>query len=727
MRYPGGDLAILGVETYPDPLVQTSARSRRSARPSNTTIASQPSEEGGPRKRPRLQGADGGTREKDETKRARGRPRLDVSDETAADRRRTQIRLAQRAYRNRKETAIQTLEKQAENLQNVNKDMNHAFMKFHEFAVASGLLDTSSELGRQLLATKEKFITIIQAAGDDLDANDDHEGRLQGGTSTADSIGSDRRQKGTTQSEGQGNSPEYMVTPSATESPEPPQLYPGLTITHEPFSQSYSTTAPDTDLSLPLPTTNQATEFHSATTAPGAAFPKSFDFTTTIDFNLDFLSPPQPQAQPQPPQSPSPYSSLPVPSSYASHEITFGRRYQRFAIERAHMLVTMPNPPIDKLSKAFGFCLLFESPDMIFQRTLKAIARSAGESLYNWQYPFYHLGGAGTHLNSTLILEAGMGVRLNLQQVPVGNQGTLDVLKPHAELTAGFGMGPFLPNVNDARDKWLDKETMKMLMPGFDGTYYDCDEVEFYFHQRGVMIPPGADTYTVEIYPAQFGAGGVQGGGSGGSGSLEELDLTCLDSVVQNRIPGEEGSPPSSMDFASSIVSDDFASSYQQQPSTTTENKPLTPGGYSGSSSLSPPSTACSGAQDWTPRFLGVPAPQQANDGFDISEASPDNNKNNNMYMSPQSHHSSHSSRSAGTDTTTGTTTTTSFDQHQPPPLRQLQPQQMWNQRMLVTIDVHRLVTELVERAICLGRTPGIRVEEINAAFWESVEMSVPL
>ncbi|KAJ4394931.1 hypothetical protein N0V85_006755 [Neurospora sp. IMI 360204] len=204
------------------------------------------------------------------------------------------------------------------------------------------------------------------------------------------------------------------------------------------------------------------------------------------------------------------------------------------------MLVTMPNPPLDKLSKAFGFCLLFESPDMIFQRTLKAIARSAGESLYNWQYPFYHLGGAGTHNlqsgpggcppNSTLTLEAGM--RMHLSFVQVGNQGTIDILKPHAELTAGFGMGPFPPAVNNARDSFLDRD-MKMCLPGFGGTYYDCDEVEFYFHQRGVVIPPGADSYTVEIYPAQFGVGAGAGGGGGGpgsgSGSLEEeLDLACL-------------------------------------------------------------------------------------------------------------------------------------------------------------------------------------------------------
>lgn len=714
MRYPGGDLAILGVETYPDPLVQTPARSR-SARQPNSTVVSQRSEEDGPRKRPRLQGTDGGTREKDETKRARGRPRLDVSDETAADRRRTQIRLAQRAYRNRKETAIQTLEKQVKNLQKVNREMCNAFMKFHDFAVASDLLDSSSELGRQLLATKERFITITEADGDDTDANDGHEGQRRGSTSTTDSIGSDRRRKGTIQLESHTNSPEYPTEPSAAESTR--QLYPGLTITHEPMSQSYLAAAPDIELKTSLPTTSQVTEFQQTTTASSFPNVKTFDFPT-VDFNFDFFSQSQTQPQIQPP-IPSPYSSLSVPSSYASHEITFGRRYQRFAIERAHMLVTMPNPPLDKLSKAFGFCLLFESPDMIFQRTLKAIARSTNESLFNWQYPFYHLGGAGTHnigpggpLNSILTLEAGMRMHLNFtsSKQQVGNQGTIDVLKPHVELTAGFGMGPFPPAVNNARDNWLDRD-MKMSLPGFQGEYYDCDEVEFYFHQRGVVIPPGADEYTVEIYPAQFGVCSVAG--AGGAGSLEELDLACLDSVVQNFAPGGAvGSPPSSMDYSSnSIISDDLPLHQQQQP-----NKPLTPSGSgSMSSSLSPPSTTV--CEDWASRFLGVPQqPQHANDSFDFSDPSPENN---NMYMSPKS---SQSSRSATTGT--GSTAPIPFEQHRPP-LRQ--PQQMWNQRMLVTIDVNQLVNELTERAICLGRTPGIRVDDINAAFWKSLSMGVSL
>lgn len=63
-------------------------------------------------------------------KRSRGRPRLDTRDETAQDRRRTQIRLAQRAYRNRKDTAITTLEDKVKDLEDANENMSKEFMNF---------------------------------------------------------------------------------------------------------------------------------------------------------------------------------------------------------------------------------------------------------------------------------------------------------------------------------------------------------------------------------------------------------------------------------------------------------------------------------------------------------------------------------------------------------------------------------------------------------------------
>ncbi|THY36696.1 hypothetical protein D6D01_00198 [Aureobasidium pullulans] len=65
----------------------------------------------------------------DENKK-RGRPRLDTQDESAADRRRTQIRVAQRAYRQRKENTIDELRKQVEELQGTIQSMNQSFSHF---------------------------------------------------------------------------------------------------------------------------------------------------------------------------------------------------------------------------------------------------------------------------------------------------------------------------------------------------------------------------------------------------------------------------------------------------------------------------------------------------------------------------------------------------------------------------------------------------------------------
>ncbi|KAI5807724.1 hypothetical protein DFH27DRAFT_608485 [Peziza echinospora] len=73
---------------------------------------------------------------RDSTKQ-RGRPRLDTRDETAADRRRTQIRLAQRAYRMRKETTISSLRTRVNELEAAIDGMQTAFLELHDAAAAA--------------------------------------------------------------------------------------------------------------------------------------------------------------------------------------------------------------------------------------------------------------------------------------------------------------------------------------------------------------------------------------------------------------------------------------------------------------------------------------------------------------------------------------------------------------------------------------------------------------
>ncbi|KKY33436.1 putative bzip family transcription factor [Diaporthe ampelina] len=190
----------------------------------------------------------------------------------------------------------------------------------------------------------------------------------------------------------------------------------------------------------------------------------------------------------------SPYSSLPLPQSMAFSEPTFGRRLQRNALELAYRLVTMPDPPKHRYAEVFGFCMLFEPIDKIRERLSLSLERTASESLNWWQAPFWAAGSSGQHQlqqdNSF-----GGGTR-------VGNQGTVDQMK-YSFPGGHFGLGPFDAKVSETRDKRIDPR-MRIRLPGFEGDFYDPDEVELYLQTLGVAIQPGQDYLTTEVDVAAF-------------------------------------------------------------------------------------------------------------------------------------------------------------------------------------------------------------------------------
>ena len=106
----------------------------------------------------------------DESKRQRGRPRLDTEDQTAADRRRTQIRLAQRAYRHRKETTISALKARVNDLQATIEHMDKTFLDLHDNLIEAGITTNHVGVARQLQKATQEFVTlakVLQSDGDD--------------------------------------------------------------------------------------------------------------------------------------------------------------------------------------------------------------------------------------------------------------------------------------------------------------------------------------------------------------------------------------------------------------------------------------------------------------------------------------------------------------------------------------------------------------------------------
>ncbi len=360
-----------------------------------------------------------------------------------------------------------------------------------------------------------------------------------------------------------------------------------------------------------------------------------------------------------------PYSLMPSPKTYSGLEVTFGRRLQRHAVECGYALITSPNPDPEQFARVFGFCMVFESAEKIRARLKSSLDRTREESLNYWQFPFVNLGGAGTQFPELVGHDsASSSAHSDFNgQLPIGNQGTLDPLRP--KFDTGFSTGPFSVPVTEARDKLGPH--MRILMPGFEGNFYDCDEIEMYLRQRGVEIPAGADHVVAEVDMAAFndpdvppivGSGGIQA--PGGLFGPSSSDLAAIAGIhgleMANAFAGSE-SMFGAGGGASSLT-------------------PSLGGGFVDSLNSTTVTTSAGTLDESLLAFAGLGA------GSSKSASSP---------LSTQ---------------------------------------------RLVTVDVNILVkgtelglvivvikllmgdTELVDRATCLGRTPGFRQTDVNAAFW---------
>ncbi|KAK7708027.1 hypothetical protein SLS64_006849 [Diaporthe eres] len=477
------DLAILSAEQYLDG--SFAGKAGKAKKPST----SKP--ETSPRKRAKIsppaaepESAEG--EDDDGAKRARGRPRLDTKDQTAAERRRTQIRLAQRAYRSRKENAIQTLERRVQELQDNNEELSNVFLKLHDSAVNLGVLEQAPGFALELRAATEKILSLAKRSSEDSGQDEQAESSAPEQPS---------RQTNTENS----SSPDAAEAQPARNSTVP--VWEGYMVANEA-----GTTIPDVSMPLPsgaMMSVTQAPLGYEIVTMPtfeNASFP--FDLNPESPYPNIFD-----QASTSTPAYPlSPYSSLPLPQSMAFSEPTFGRRLQRNALELAYRLITMPDPPKHKYAEVFGFCMLFEPIDKIRERLSLSLERTASESLNWWQAPFWAAGGSGQHQLQQDNSGSG-GPR-------VGNQGTVDQMK-YSFPGGQFGLGPFDAKVSETRDRRIDPR-MRIRLPGFEGDFYDPEEVEMYLQVRGVAIQPGQDYLTTEVDVAAFKNGVTMEQGSQG-------------------------------------------------------------------------------------------------------------------------------------------------------------------------------------------------------------------
>ncbi|PKS11375.1 hypothetical protein jhhlp_003137 [Lomentospora prolificans] len=616
-------------------------------------------------------------------KRARGRPRVEPKDDTAADRRRTQIRLAQRAYRNRKETAIQTLEKKVNVLQDTNEEMSKAFMNLYDTAVSQGLLSAAPEFGRQLQATTEKFVALARKMSDEASRDAD-----QAPENESDGVNTGSSSTSTQNATRFSSSPEASWPTSGLISPGAPAATTAgngevtsadsdrrgsisirtastLEARHEASSQRNDPSVP---FGYQFPNkSSDARSIVERVTRPlsgNANYPFGMSLnTSTLGSFPDTSVPFAVAAAPLPS-----FVVPPVPSSYSYLERTFGRRMQRAALEQALVLLNMPSPPPNVYAAVFGFCLLFESRDKIVKRVTDCISRHNGQTLHNWKFPFFHLGGSGSFFNlmnhatdysdiptpDSSSSNGESAATCTSKRAPVGNQGTQGPHKPSRGV--GFSMGPFDPVVDNAREMRMD-ERMRITVPGFQGDFFDPDEIEYFLLQRGVDIPPASDFVTVEIDPDDF----------------------TLESIL---IAANEMTMGLSYDATAGIMEIDPRPN--QPPATIA---PSFENSIPTTISASNASVALSHLVD--PRITddySNPAPQPTTQAD-----------------------SSFGKTIFGYVPVPDPTTHASILRQEKPKIKQK-----------FSVNVEKLVLELVYKSVCLGRSPGVRPKDIIAAFWQA-------
>jgi hypothetical protein len=242
---------------------------------------------------------------------------------------------------------------------------------------------------------------------------------------------------------------------------------------------------------------------------------------------------------------------------------------------------------------------------------------------------------------------------------PVGNQGMKEPYKPVQ--SAGFGMGPFDADVEEARDLRVDSK-MRIIVPGFEGTFFDPDEIEFYLRQRGVYIPPAADFVSAEIDVNDF--------------SNETIDSAAAFSAADSIGSTLAGAATTTTTIGMVTTSIDAAITDPLPISTVTTS--------TGFQEFGGPMT--------TARDFGLPG--MKDDLLDVnpmpSVLTPSPLLSDNLDL----------------------------DFSMLDSLGPFEPSITKLTKRKVTINVATLVDELVWRSVCLGRAPGVRPKDVNLAFW---------
>ncbi|KAK5142939.1 hypothetical protein LTR04_002057, partial [Oleoguttula sp. CCFEE 6159] len=419
-------------------------------------MASVEKDEGTSRKRRRTS-----KRSESEEKRQRGRPRLDPEDETAADRRRTQIRLAQRAYRQRKETTISSLKRRVSELQNTISEMNGTFSRFSDNVT---MLGVPPDLARDLKETSlhlKQLARAASASGDDAENAD--EDLMQDETPPDDpSVTKAANSLKVLNYSHEAASNEHQSPTLEAAPPQQQQISIGWGYSVYP-EESSETQMPATycPVSTLEPVTQSIENFQ--------------DINSIQQYRVElpmgehsFLA-----------ETLIKTPSYPNPFTYSFQETSFARRLQRAAIESAYYLLSQPYVRPSDFKRVFKLSLMYAARSQTQAQFKSQLTKTTKESLDFWQTPYIHIGGAGTHY-------------------PKLDEHGHIIPKPNSYNVRSVGP----QNIVRLENTENKSHTPEMILDisGYEGEWFDPTDVEGYLAEKGIFVDPRSSFAEAEIF-----------------------------------------------------------------------------------------------------------------------------------------------------------------------------------------------------------------------------------
>ncbi|KAF1935564.1 hypothetical protein EJ02DRAFT_123357 [Clathrospora elynae] len=625
-------------------------------------------------------------------KKARGRPRVDTQDATAADRRRTQIRLAQRAYRQRKETTISSLQNQSTQLHSIIEQMNKTFLRLSQSALKSGWLQLNPALAQEFKLVTETFTILIKTASEvQYEVDED------GGAGEQAPDQTDAQKPSKPEAEPQHIGWGYSIIPDATSrvsasesqrihtQPQPDNYLSYLAGAHgkqrtntaslvrlrhftvgdvldqSRYSQASSLRQkPSNDttqeqLQLPFGLVDLLSQQQAPFTPPNPHI-----YSTHIP--TPDVTPPVTRLSTPPLQLPSiSTKTLPPVTTFSFEETSFSRRLTRAGLEKGFLLLSNADARPVALNYVFKLSLPYLSVEQLRTRSRTIMMRGLDEDLDWWDTPFLHMGGAGTHYprrdatGRIIQMKNGWTVR------QIGPKE-----KKHTRLQ----------NTADGRVEELNGVDLS----GFEGEWFDSHDVQGYLEEQYACKLDPNSSFSECLVDAD-----------------DDKDTATPSSLPQHQQQQYDTSirRPPDEDFLPSLAHTATHSSTNSSASITTPGNPY-----------NLPDTAPFGLDM---SFDTAPTPNYASDFPKLTNYDISFDQTLGLDLAPGFDYGFSGSTVFHMGNMDLGLDLMGEGAESLPVVRQKKKKSAW-------VEVSKLVEEIIKHGVCLGRAPGFRREDVDAA-----------